>query len=85
MFYFYYRKKGVNIMKKTWEMPSVEEVSISKTEHNWTGIHRDGGYIGDGIISGHLGWDKPDGPGCGDKPSKPSCPGDQNPPTDGLS
>lgn len=61
-------KKGVTIMKKTWEMPSVEEVSISKTEHKWTGIYRDGGYIGDGIISGHLSWDKPDDSSQPDNP-----------------
>ena len=55
-------------MKKTWEMTSVEEVSISKTEHNWTGIYRDGGYIGDGVISGHLSWDKPDDSSQPDNP-----------------
>ena len=44
---------------KKWENPSVEELNINETAHNWTGIYRDGGYIGDGEISGHLSWDKP--------------------------
>lgn len=45
---------------KKWENPSVEELTLSATEHNWTGIYRDGGYIGDGEISGHLSWTKPE-------------------------
>lgn len=44
---------------KKWNAPSVEELNISETAHNWTGIYRDGGYIGDGQISGHLSWEKP--------------------------
>lgn len=44
---------------KKWNAPSVEELNINETAHNWTGIYRDGGYIGDGEISGHLSWDKP--------------------------
>ena len=40
-----------------WVKPSVEEININETAHNWTGIYRDGGYIGDGEISGHLTWD----------------------------
>lgn len=39
-----------------WEMPEVAELKIGETEHRWLGIYRDGGYIGDGEISGHLGW-----------------------------
>lgn len=45
---------------KKWEAPSIAELDISKTEQNWTGIYRDGGYIGDGQISGHLTWDPSD-------------------------
>ena len=45
---------------KTWATPVVEELSVKETAHNWTGIYRDGGYIGDGVISGHLSWDKPE-------------------------
>ena len=44
---------------KTWATPVVEELSVKETAHNWTGIYRDGGYIGDGVISGHLSWTKP--------------------------
>ncbi len=47
---------------KKWNAPSVEELNINETAHNWTGIYRDGGYIGDGEISGHLSWDKPENP-----------------------
>jgi len=45
---------------KKWNTPVVEELSINETAHNWTGIYRDGGYIGDGEISGHLSWTKPE-------------------------
>ena len=43
-----------------WNKPEIEELGIEATEHKWTGIYRDGGYIGDGVISGHLSWDKPE-------------------------
>lgn len=45
---------------KNWERPIVEEISISETAHKWTGRYQDGGYVGDGVISGHLSWDKPE-------------------------
>lgn len=51
---------------KKWNAPSVEELNINETAHNWTGIYRDGGYIGDGIISGHLSWDNSEGKPEGD-------------------
>lgn len=44
---------------KTWTKPEVEQLSIGATAHNWTGFYRDGGYIGDGQISGHLQKEKP--------------------------
>lgn len=50
---------------KKWNVPAVEEINISETAHNWTGIYRDGGYIGDGEISGHLSWTKPENPNPG--------------------
>ena len=53
---------------KTWSEPIVEELNINETAHNWTGIYRDGGYIGDGVISGHLSWEKP---------GKPTTPDDE--------
>lgn len=42
-----------------WNKPELVELGIDKTEHNWIGIYSDGGYIGDGIISGHASWTKP--------------------------
>lgn len=56
---------------KTWKTPEIEEIKISTTEHNWCGIFHDGGYIGDGIISGHGSWR----PVC---PEKPVCPKDHS-------
>lgn len=50
---------------KTWENARIEELNITETTHNWTGIYRDGGYIGDGEISGHLSWTKPEEGGTG--------------------
>lgn len=49
-----------NKMKKMWQTPEISELDINETAHNWTGIYRDGGYIGDGVISGHLSWTKPE-------------------------
>jgi len=62
------------IMKK-WNAPSVEELNINETAHNLFGNSWDGGYIGDGVLSGHLGWKEP-----GKQPGD----GSQNP-TDQLS
>lgn len=56
---------------KKWENPSVEELTLTATEHNWTGIYRDGGYIGDGEISGHATWKKGEN-GNGNPAEKPS-------------
>lgn len=52
---------------KNWNTPEVAELDVKETAHKWTGIYKDGGYIGDGVISGHLSWDKPEGGngGCG--------------------
>lgn len=58
---------------KNWKSPAVEEINISETAHNWTGLYRDGGYVGDGIVSGHLSWDKPeDGKDNGKVPEDPT-------------
>lgn len=62
---------------KKWNTPVVDELNINETAHNWTGIYRDGGYIGDGEISGHLSWDKPEKPGTPDE--------GQDSPTESLS
>lgn len=53
---------------KTWNKPEVEELDVQETAHNFFGRYNDGGYIGDGIISGHLSWDTPEDP----KPAEPS-------------
>lgn len=45
---------------KKWNTPVVEELSISATEHDWFGRYQDGGYVGDGVISGHNSWTKPE-------------------------
>ena len=45
-----------------WNRPEIEELGIEATEHNAIGVYRDGGYIGDGVISGHLSWEKPSQP-----------------------
>lgn len=45
---------------KVWENAEVKELSIAETAYNWIGNSRDGGYIGDGILSGHLGCNKGD-------------------------
>lgn len=54
---------------KKWTSPEVKTLAIEETAHNWTGIYRDGGYIGDGEISGHLSWSKPENP---EKPVEPA-------------
>lgn len=57
---------------KTWNKPEVEELSVQETAHNWTGMYKDGGYIGDGVVSGHLSWDKPEKPSTPDNSSTDS-------------
>ncbi len=44
---------------KNWTAPEVAVLEISETAHDWFGIYADGGYIGDGEVSGHLSWTKP--------------------------
>ena len=44
---------------KKWNAPSVEELNINETAHNLFGNSWDGGYIGDGVLSGHVGWKEP--------------------------
>lgn len=48
------------LIMKTWKTPEITELNINETAHRWTGIYHDGGYIGDGVISGHLSWTKPE-------------------------
>ena len=44
---------------KKWNTPKIEALDLQETAHDWLGIYRDGGYVGDGEISGHLSWTKP--------------------------
>ena len=55
---------------KKWTAPELETLSIEETAHNWIGIYKDGGYIGDGVISGHLSWEKPQDPKEPEKPEE---------------
>ena len=54
-------KKGERNMKK-WIKPELTSLDLRETAYNWTGKYHDGGYIGDGILSGHLTCDKPNNP-----------------------
>lgn len=59
---------------KNWNNPVIEEVDIKDTAHNLFGLYGDGGYIGDGIISGHLTFDKPTKPTTPTTPTTPTEP-----------
>mgnify|MGYP000189429734 FL=1 len=61
---------------KKWNAPSVEELNINETAHNLFGNSWDGGYIGDGVLSGHLGWKEP-GKQPEGKPKDPKDPVEQ--------
>lgn len=65
---------------KNWTAPEVAVLEISETAHNWTGIYRDGGYIGDGEISGHLQWTEPTP--VPTQPTQPTEPTQPTQPTD---
>lgn len=50
---------------KVWENAELRELNIAETAYSCSGRNFDGGYIGDGILSGHLsdkdsGYGKPD-------------------------
>lgn len=53
---------------KTWSKPIVEELNINETAHKWIGRYSDGGYIGDGILSGHSTNEKPEDPDSTQEP-----------------
>ena len=42
---------------KQWKQPEMLEVEIAETEHDLFGVHLDGGFTGDGDISGHMTFD----------------------------
>lgn len=64
---------------KKWTNPEIAELSIEATAHGWTGIYRDGGYIGDGQVSGHLKWTN-----GSEQPANPADP-EPSEPVDSLS
>ena len=51
---------------KQWQEAKLQQLDIEETAHDWLGIYRDGGYIGDGEVSGHLSWDKNNNDNSGD-------------------
>lgn len=51
---------------KKWNAPVVEELSLESTAHGLFKRYWDGGYVGDGIISGHT-TNQP--PVCPNKPT----------------
>lgn len=41
---------------KKWETPAMEELEINETAHEWSlDLKLDGGYLGDGRVSGWFG------------------------------
>ncbi len=60
-------------MKKQWGTPELMELNINETAHKWLGVFWDGGYIGDGQISGHGTFDPNESPcfqPCDPKPNR---------------
>lgn len=53
-----FKKRKDYIIMKTWNTPSIAELSVKETAQNWIGIYQDGAYIGDGQVSGHLTFNK---------------------------
>lgn len=69
----HYETRGINvpikkedIEMKQWQEAKLQQLDIEETAHDWLGIYRDGGYIGDGEVSGHLSWDKNNNDNSGD-------------------
>lgn len=46
---------------KKWNAPAMEELNINETAYHFFGKYNDGGYVGDGILSGHSTNKKPNG------------------------
>lgn len=38
---------------KKWETPVIDELNIKETAYHCVGADKDGGYVGDGKLSGH--------------------------------
>ncbi len=45
---------------KKWNAAAIEELNIEETAYGLLGWYKDGGRIGDGQLSGHLTFDKPE-------------------------
>lgn len=45
---------------KKWNAPAMEELNINETAYWFWGKYNDGGYVGDGILSGHSTNTKPE-------------------------
>lgn len=58
---------------KKWNEAEFVELNINETAHNWIGLYSDGGYIGDGEVSGHLSWEKPEPRPCCEKCKQTPC------------
>lgn len=54
-------ERKTNLMKN-WMNAELLELEINKTEYHIFGFYSDGGYVGDGIISGHLTFKEPKPP-----------------------
>jgi hypothetical protein len=52
---------------KKWQKPELEMLKLEATEYRLFGNTCDGGYLGDGIISGHSKWK------CPPPPCRPDC------------
>ena len=44
---------------KEWSAADINCIEIRNTEYHLLGNTRDGGYVGDGILSGHSKWECP--------------------------
>ena len=64
-------------MKKQWVTPELTELNINETAYGIFGWYEDGGTWGDGIISGHHTFCRPNPSPC--KPDKPSDNPSDNP------
>ena len=39
---------------KKWEAPVINELNLNETAYHCLGDDRDGGYVGDGKLTGHM-------------------------------
>jgi hypothetical protein len=71
---------------KKWEKADINCVAINETEHQVRfSFQLDGGYIGDGKVSGWFGPDPKPQPQNPTEPTTPTTPGEEEIATDTLS